>query len=64
MNSRNRSLGFLGMSLVSLVSFAWGCAEGAPEQAQADVPAQSSDMDAMKAMLESWAACQWRWPGW
>lgn len=51
MNSRHRVLGFLGVSLVSLVSFAWGCAEGAPEQAQADVQAESSDMDAMKAML-------------
>ncbi len=46
-----RLFGLLGVLLVGLVSFVWGCAQGAPEEAQADVAVQSPDMDAMKAML-------------
>lgn len=52
--SGRRALGFFGVLLVGLASFAWGCAEGPPEEAQADVSevaAQSGEMDAMKAML-------------
>ena len=47
-----RLFGLLGVLLVGLVSFVWGCAEGAPEEAQADVAVQSPDMDAMKATYQ------------
>ena len=48
-----RAVSLLGLVLVAAISFAWGCAEGAPDEAQADVSAvdQASGMDAMKAML-------------
>lgn len=53
-NKVRRIAGLMGVLLIGLVSFAWGCAEGAPDQARAEPTAQASDdaeMDAMKAML-------------